>query len=103
MPQTSITIQVDEEVKREAEALFAQQGLTLSSATNMLFQQVVIEKVLPFNFSATEPSAEAKSRLRFGEAIKDVQAQSVVNGTAEMTHEEINEIIAEARRETSSK
>ena len=45
----------------------------------------------------------SQARKRFGEALKVAQEQSVINGTSEMTLEEINEIIAECRREAGLK
>ena len=100
MGQTSISIRVDEDVKREAEALFAKLGLTLSSATNVFFRQAVRTQSIPFWLSAVEKH-DAGFLLR--EAMKESQAQAVINGTSEMTLDEINEIIAEVRREKRGK
>ena len=102
MGQTSISIRVDEDVKREAETLFAKLGPTQSSATNVFFRQAVRTQSIPFWLSASEPDPQAKVRRDFGEALRESQAQAVINGTSEMTLEEINEIIAEVRREAAA-
>jgi len=46
--QTNISIRVDEDVKKEAETLFAKLGLTLSSATNVFYRQAVRTQGIPF-------------------------------------------------------
>ena len=72
MAQTNISIRIDEDVKKEAEALFAK--------------------------LAVEADPKMQARKEFGEAIKAIQEQSVLNGTSEITLDEINEIIAECRQ-----
>jgi len=98
MAQTSISIRTDENLKREAEALFAQLGLTLSAAINVFFRQAVRTRSIPFPLAA-EADSQLQARRELGEAFKSIQEDSVKNGTDKMTLEEINEIIAEVRRE----
>ena len=99
MAQTNISIRIDEDVKREAETIFAKLGLTLSAATNMLYRQVIKTQGMPSHLLAIDADSEMQARKEFGEAIRSIQEQSVINGTSEMTLDEINEIIAEVRRE----
>jgi len=47
------------------------------------------------------PKKEA--RKRFMQTIEDMQKQSAVNGTSDMTMEEIDDIIAEVRKDKRSK
>ena len=68
MAQTSISIRVDEDVKREAETLFAKLGLTLSSATNVFFKQAVRTQSIPFSISAEQPVSESDDFLSPEEA-----------------------------------
>jgi len=101
MGQTNISIRIDEEIKRDAETLFAKLGLTLSSATNVFFRQAVRKQSMPFKLKAE--NHEVKARKAFGKLFAKTQKQSVINGTDKMTLEEINEIITECRHETDTK
>ena len=96
MAQTNISIRIDEDVKRDAEAVFTKIGLTLSAATNVFYRQVARTQSIPFQLSAVE-SKDGGVLLR--EALKEAQTQAVINGTSEMTLDEINDIISEVRLE----
>jgi len=98
MAQTNISIRIDEDVKREAEALFARLGLTLSAATNVFYRQAVRTQSIPFPLTAVDADPKIQARKEFGEAIRAIQEQSLINGTSEMSLEEINGIIAESRK-----
>ena len=93
MAQTNISIRIDEDLKRDAEAVFAKIGLTLSAATNVFYRQAVRTQSIPFHLSAAETDSQMQARRQFGEAIRAAQEQSVINGTSEMTLDEINDII----------
>jgi DNA-damage-inducible protein J len=54
MAQTNISIRVDEDVKKDVEALFAKLGLTLSAATNVFYRQAVRTQSIPFPVTAVE-------------------------------------------------
>ena len=100
MAQTNISIRIDEDVKKEAETLFAKLGLTLSAATNVFYRQAVRVQGIPFPISAVEPSKKNNAGgLLLREALKEAQEQAIVNGTSEMSLDEINDIIVEVRRE----
>lgn len=99
MAQTNISIRIDEDVKKDAEAVFAKLGLTLSAATNVFYRQAVRTQSIPFPLSAIETDNKMQARKEFGEALRAAQEQSVINGTSEMTLDEINDIISECRQE----
>jgi len=104
MAQTSISIRVDEDVKRDVERLLTKLGLTISSATNVFFRQIIRTEGIPFPLSAAETEGSTmEARREFGEAFRAAQEASIINGTSEMTLAEINEIIAECRREAKTK
>ena len=102
MAQTSISIRIDEDVKKDAETLFAKLGLTISAATNVFYRQAVRTQGIPFPITAVESSQEQTKKeilTRGMEAMFEAQEQAVINGTAEMTLDEINDIIKECRQE----
>ena len=97
MGQTNMSIRVDEDIKREAEVLFAKLGLTVSAATNVFFRQAVRTQGIPFPLTAVEVDNKMQARKEFGELVKSIQEDSVRNGTDKMTMDEIDGIIAEVR------
>lgn len=48
MAAVSTNIRIDENLKREAQALFEELGLTMSVAVNMFLKQAVREQAIPF-------------------------------------------------------
>ena len=101
MAQTNISIRLDEDVKRDVEVLFAKLGLTLSSATNIFFRQALRTQSIPFPLSAAPITTEQQARNNFGKAFKAAQQQSLLNGTHEITMDEIDAIVHECRLETN--
>lgn len=70
MGNVSTNIKIDSELKKQAQELFNEMGLTLTSAVNLFLSQAVREKAIPFKiamvdengFTATEV-AELKRRI----------------------------------------
>jgi len=98
MAQTNVSIRIDENLKKDVEALFAKLGLTLSAATNIFFRQALRTQGIPFPITAAvQKEVEGGALLR--EALREAQEQSKTNGTSELTMDEINDIIAIVRNE----
>ena len=92
MPQTNVSIRVDAELKKDVEALFSELGLTLSSATNVFYRQALRTKGIPFPVVAIDPKdVDGGTLLR--EALREAQEQAKLNGNADMTLDEINNLI----------
>jgi len=49
---TSITIRIDDEIKREAETLFEKLGFSISGAINVFFRQAIRDQAIPFPIHA---------------------------------------------------
>lgn len=64
MPKVSTNISLDSETKRQAQALFSELGLDLSTAVNLFLRQSVREHGIPFAISAESPNAETQAALR---------------------------------------
>ena len=102
MAQTNISIRIDEDVKKDAEAIFSKLGLTLSAATNVFYRQAILKQSIPFPLTAAEqPNQTKKAILARGmAAMLESQEEAVINGTSEMTLDDINDIIKECRQES---
>ena len=54
---TSISIRIDSELKRRAEYVIEQFGLNMTVVVNMLFRQIVRDRMIPLSTSLDLPSA----------------------------------------------
>ena len=57
MKNINVTLRVDDELKKQADALFAELGLNLTTAFNIFLRQSVREQQLPFQVSKNVPNA----------------------------------------------
>lgn len=64
---TTLSVRVDEDVKKQANELFADLGLDMSTAINMFLRQSIMRDGLPFDVSREVPNAETLA------AIEEVQ------------------------------
>ena len=64
MAKISTNISIDSETKRQAQALFSELGLDLSTAVNLFLRQAVRERGIPFVISAEVPNAETQAAIR---------------------------------------
>lgn len=55
---TNITIRMDEELKKQAEELFSDLGLSMTTAFIAFTKQAVREQRIPFNLSRNVPNRE---------------------------------------------
>jgi len=73
--QTNITIRIDEDIKKDAESLFAKLGLNMSSAVNVFFRQAVSEQAIPFQIKTK--TDEEKYKAYFNEYNLKILAESI--------------------------
>ena len=98
MAQTNLTIRIDEELKYEAEALFNKIGLNMSSAINVFFRQAVGSQSIPFELKAYDADYQARvsNRLKNFRALQEEAESNELNN---ITMDEINDIVKDARQE----
>ncbi|MBN2285495.1 MAG: type II toxin-antitoxin system RelB/DinJ family antitoxin [Tissierellales bacterium] len=70
MANTNITIRMDEELKRQAEDLFSDLGLSMTSAIIAFTKQAVREQRIPFIISRNVPNAETIAAINEVEKMK---------------------------------
>lgn len=58
MATTSVTIRMDENLKRQAEELFSDLGLNMTTAFTVFAKQAVREQRIPFDLSRDTPNEE---------------------------------------------
>ena len=91
---TSMTIRVDEQLKKKFDSLCDEFGLSNSAALNMFMKTVVRERRIPFEIKA---NSESDMRKLGWEAFMRMRETALASDAADMSLEEINEEIAAAR------
>lgn len=66
---TNISIRMDTELKAQAEALFGELGMNLSTAFNIFVRQAVREGRIPFEIRLERPNPETAAALREADRI----------------------------------
>ena len=90
-------VRVDDELKNQANAIFEELGIDLSTAVRMFLKKSIMVKGIPFDTTLDESS------LEMGRIVRELQKHSEDIGNSEMTLDEINEIIRLAREERRRK
>ena len=70
MPTTNITIRIDENLKKQAEELFSDLGLSMTAAFIVFAKQAVREQGIPFALSRNVPN---KSTIEAMEEVRQME------------------------------
>ena len=95
MAQTAFTVRMDADVKKRFDELCKDFGMSSNTAFNMFARAVIKSERIPFDVESEERALIERAR----QVTEQIRAQAVLNGTADMTLEEINEEIRKAREE----
>lgn len=80
MGQTSISIRMDENLKKEAEILFGELGLNMSTAVNIFIRQSIRQGGIPFEITMqNDPFYNPTNMKRLQESIHQMQQGEVVH------------------------
>ena len=66
---TNISIRMDTELKAQAEALFGELGMNLTTAFNIFVRQAIREGGIPFKIQLDRPNRETAAAMREAERI----------------------------------
>jgi len=92
-----LQIRVDEELKNQANAVFNELGIDLSTAVRMFLKKSVLMGGIPFDTRIDQSTLSAIL------AVDKMRTISENNGNSEMSLEDINEEIKMARRERKNR
>ena len=95
----TITVRVDDQLKSNFDLLCDMFGLSNSAALNLFLKAVVRERRIPFEIKA---ESDAEARIRGWEAFQRMRESVKNTDAADMTLDDINKLIKEARDEKSS-
>lgn len=94
MAQTSMTLRVDNSLKKNFDNLCEEFGFTTTAAITVFMKTVVRERKIPFEIKA---SSKDEINTKGREAILKMGKQAKEAGIQDMSLEEINAIIKEVR------
>ena len=70
MPNTAtLNVRIDPELKAQAENLFSDLGMTMTTAITVFFRQAVRENRIPFEIKRDDPTRATAAALREADAI----------------------------------
>jgi DNA-damage-inducible protein J len=72
MSTVNVTVRVDSNLKKQADTLFSDLGMSLSTAFNVFLRQSVREQQIPFAVSKNVPNAETLAAIEAAENETDV-------------------------------
>ena len=98
---SSVTqLRIDDDLKKQANAIFEELGLDFSTAVRIFLKRTVQQNGIPFSMTLPKKDYQATRAVR---AMEQLSAEAEKNGTADMSIEEIDEEISAARRERAAK
>ena len=72
MKNVNVTLRVDEDLKKQAESLFSELGMNLTTAFNVFLRQSVREQQIPFQVSKNVPNALTLAAMDASEKGEDL-------------------------------
>lgn len=95
MSQATFSVRMDEQLKRQFDALCAEFGMNATTAFNVFARAVVRERKIPFEIQASTEITRASGM----QAFMALREEARKNGVQDLSLEEINEEIRQARYE----
>lgn len=109
MATTAMTVRLDSNVKKQFDALCQQFGMSSNTALNIFVNQVVRSRSIPFTITVAQPKAEPdkkseevakeEARQRALEAFRRQRERAERGKTPDLSLDEINAEIREARKQ----
>ncbi len=86
---TNISIRMDSELKAQADALFAELGMNLSTAFNIFVRQSIREGRIPFDISLNQPNRETIAAM--------MEAERIAKDRSVKGYSDLNELFKELK------
>lgn len=90
MSTTNVTIRLDSQLKSQAEALFSELGLNLSTAFGIFLRQSVREGRIPFSISLNKPNQETIAAL--------LEAERIAKDPSVKAYKDLDEFFADLKK-----
>jgi len=80
MQTTNLNVRTDHDIKNQAEAVFNELGLTMTSAINLFLRASIREQGIPFPLTLDKPNSVTRASIEEGRRIaKDPEAKGYTN------------------------
>lgn len=89
MGNSNVTIRMDEDLKKQAEQLFSELGMNITTAFTIFTRTAVREQRIPFEIALNTPNAETIEALKEADKISNNENAKKYSSFAELL-EEIN-------------
>ena len=86
---TNISIRMDSELKAQADTLFAELGMNLSTAFNIFVRQSIREGRIPFDISLNQPNRETIAAM--------LEAERIAKDRSVKGYSDLNELFKELK------
>ena len=93
MAQATFSIRMDETLKKQFDNLCSEFGMNATTAFNVFARAVVRERKIPFEIQASSDVSRASGM----QAVMALREEAKANGVQDMSLDEINEEIRQAR------
>ena len=84
---TNISIRMDVDLKCQADMLFSELGMNISTAFNIFVRQSIREGKIPFEISLKQPNTETIAAM--------IEAERIANDTSVKGYTDLDEMFAE--------
>lgn len=92
MSTTNVTIRIDEDLKKQAEDLFSDLGLNMTTAFIAFIKQSVREQRIPFMLTRNIPNKETQSAIEEIQELKKLKNKKTYSSFYELVKEVQDEI-----------
>ena len=89
---TNLSIRIDKELKEQAEQLFSELGMNMTTAFNIFVRQAVRQRKIPFEISLNVPNAETIAAIE--------EANKLSRDPNAKRYSSFEELVAEVQNET---
>ena len=86
----NISIRMDGDIKKQADALFAELGMNISTAFNIFIRQALREGRIPFDISLNQPKKDTIAAL--------LEAEKIAKDPAVKGYTDINELFTDLKK-----
>ena len=100
---TNLNIRIDRGLKNEADRMFNEMGMNLTTAITIFVRQAVRQKKIPFEIALDTNNVKKKSLAKARAAAERIWDNAEQNGTANMSMEKIDAEIKASRAERKAR
>ena len=87
---TNISIRIDGDIKKQADALFAELGMNISTAFDVFIRQALREGGIPFDINLNQPSRDTIAAL--------LEAEKIAKDTSVKGYTDVDELFADLKK-----